>query len=96
MVKLKDDSGGWVREDKGKEVLADGLTGIIKGVSITPLPVFVLRAALWAVACAPLSPHPWSLRSAVGVLGSFAPEAEPAPFCLPWFPLPKGARVLVG
>ena len=52
-------------EDKGKKQ-RDDLIGIIKEVAVTPSFLFVgLRTALWAVACAPLSPHPWSPRASL-------------------------------
>jgi hypothetical protein len=49
--------------DKGKEK-DDELIGIIKGVAIATSPLLAgLKNASRAVACAPLSPHPWSLRA---------------------------------
>jgi hypothetical protein len=67
-------------EDKGKEEGYD-LKGKIKGIAIAKSSLFAgLKIASRAVACTPLSPHPWSPRASL----VFSVPALPKPS---WTPL---------
>jgi hypothetical protein len=78
-------------EDKGKKENEDleEIKGCHAKAPVAKLPLFAgLKTASRAVACAPLSPHPWSPRASL----VFSAPSLPKPT---WAPLPGGALSLV-